>query len=192
MRGATVLRSLWLLAVFAVPTGCATTGSGDRGAPGDSSPASRGRIDPTAPTRELDLIPRAIPSLLTDALRYPYTPPAPRDCTTIAAQVRELDLALGVDLDNPARPPAKDHTAGRLLISGIKSALPYFGWLRRLSGADRRQRLAQAAFTAGHARRGYLKGVGQQLGCVPPAAPSVPVEQEPFALPAQHSAGHPG
>lgn len=145
-----------LMAAFVLLVGCATT----------TSERARGS--------DLDLVPRQIPAILTDALRYPYLAPVPANCATITVSVEALDAVLGEDLDTVPRPSRNDQTGKRLLISGVQSVIPYFGWLRRLSGADRRQRLAQAAFTAGAARRGYLKGLGQRLGCLPPAAPKLP------------------
>lgn len=156
MRSKFALRLTGLLAALVLLAGCATT-------PGERARGS-----------DLDLVPRQIPAILTEALRYPYQAPAPADCAVIAASVAELDAVLGEDLDSLQRPPRNDQTGRRLLISGVQSVIPYFGWLRRLSGADRRQRLAQAALTAGAVRRGYLKGLGQRLGCLPPAAPTPP------------------
>jgi len=43
-------------------------------------------------------------------------------------------------------------------------------WIRKLSGAERRDREVQEAIAAGIARRTYLKGVGEARGCKPPAA----------------------
>lgn len=164
---------------LALLAGCATTPAEEPTRAGPAPQATVASGDPQAPMRDLTLFPKEVSPLLIEALDYPYAPPAPRDCATVAARVQALDAALGADLDDPRRPPRNDRTAARLLVSGVKSAIPYFGWLRRLTGADRRQRLAEAAFTAGYARRGYLKGVGEQLGCRQPAAPMpVPVEDK--------------
>jgi stage V sporulation protein SpoVS len=45
-------------------------------------------------------------------------------------------------------------------------------WVRKLSGAEKNADEVRQAVLAGSVRRGYLKGVGLQLGCQPPAAPS--------------------
>ena len=45
------------------------------------------------------------------------------------------------------------------------------GWVRKLSGAERHDRLVQTAITSGHVRRAYLKGLGESRGCNPPATP---------------------
>ena len=175
MRPECPLRSSCRIGALVLLVGCATTPQAS-GPAADPSPSARSTTtDPKAPMRELDPFPRKIAPLLVDALHYPYEAPVPLDCPTLAARVRELDAVLGADLDDPRRPPRSDHTARRLLVGGVKSAIPYFGWLRRLTGADRSQRLAEAAFTAGYARRGYLKGLGEHLGCTPPAAPEAKV-----------------
>jgi hypothetical protein len=49
--------------------------------------------------------------------------------------------------------------------------IPYRGWVRRLSGAESHQKRMRAAISAGEVRRAYLKGLGEQLRCAPPAAP---------------------
>jgi len=50
--------------------------------------------------------------------------------------------------------------------------IPLRSWVRRLSGAEQRSREVLAAIQAGRLRRAYLKGVGMQRNCAPPAAPS--------------------
>ena len=44
--------------------------------------------------------------------------------------------------------------------------------MRKLSGAERHDKLVQAAIIAGFTRRAYLKGLGETKGCNPPATPS--------------------
>jgi hypothetical protein len=51
------------------------------------------------------------------------------------------------------------------------SAIPYRSWVRKLSGADAQQKRMRAALAAGAVRRAYLKGLGEQLRCEPPATP---------------------
>ncbi len=43
--------------------------------------------------------------------------------------------------------------------------MPFRGWIRRLSGAERHARDVAAAIAAGTARRAFLKGVGQGRIC---------------------------
>jgi hypothetical protein len=51
-------------------------------------------------------------------------------------------------------------------------AIPFRGWVRKLSGAEKHERLVRDAITAGAVRRAYLKGLGEAKGCMPPATPS--------------------
>ena len=44
--------------------------------------------------------------------------------------------------------------------------------MRRLTGAEQHDRYVRATIAAGGVRRAYLKGIGQRLGCRPPAAPA--------------------
>jgi hypothetical protein len=55
--------------------------------------------------------------------------------------------------------------------------------IRKLSGAERRDRKVQEAIASGIARRSYLKGVGQARGCKPPAAPRVIAASRPAVNP---------
>jgi hypothetical protein len=44
--------------------------------------------------------------------------------------------------------------------------------VRKLTGAERHDKMVQAAILAGSVRRAYLKGLGETKGCNPPATPS--------------------
>ena len=52
--------------------------------------------------------------------------------------------------------------------------IPFRGWVRRLTGAERYSREVAAAIAAGTIRRAYLKGLGAAAGCSAPAAPRTP------------------
>jgi hypothetical protein len=43
--------------------------------------------------------------------------------------------------------------------------VPFRGWVRKLSGAERYSRQVAAAIAAGAARRAFLKGLAQGKGC---------------------------
>ena len=43
--------------------------------------------------------------------------------------------------------------------------------VREATGASEHERQLRAAYERGVARRAYLKGVGAQMGCAPPASP---------------------
>ncbi|WP_243288401.1 hypothetical protein [Geothrix terrae] len=134
----------------------------------------------TAPLGDLNLVRAKIPPILLAAQKAPYGPPADPTCAGLVAEVRQLDAALPPDLDAP---PTADPTLGergRAEASGAavgavrhttEGLIPFRGWVRKLSGAERHSRLVAEAVAAGLTRRAYLKGLGQAQGCPPPAAP---------------------
>jgi hypothetical protein len=169
----------FVVAALLTLAACATT---DKAARGDKpGPATADALND--PMSDFRFAQGKLPPVLVAAMTSPYARPVPGDCAALAAEVAALDHALGADLDVRVGKPGSD-VALRALASGIKSLIPYFGWIRRLSGADRRERLALAAHEAGSVRRAYLKGLGESRGCKPPAvpvhrAPEPPVEQTP-------------
>ena len=135
----------------------------------------------TAPLSDLNLVHAPIPPVLAQAQRGPYAAPAERSCAALTTEVKALDAALGADLDTPPAPGDPGlvergaGAAGDAAVGAIRSAaegvVPFRGWVRKLSGAERYSREVAAAIAAGTVRRAYLKGVGQSLGCSTPAAP---------------------
>ena len=133
----------------------------------------------TTPLADVNLKRVRIPDVLRRAVANPYDPHGTGQCRTIAAEVAQLDDALGPDADEPPAPDTREglaRTAGQAhsvavvaVREGVSSAVPFRGWVRQISGAARRQKAVQ---DAGSIRRGYLKGVGMRLNCAPPAAPS--------------------
>lgn len=135
----------------------------------------------TAPLADLNVMRAKIPPVLLEAKQGPYAMP-PAGCAAIAAQVAALDEVLGPDLDAP--PSAEQglfergqELAEKEALGALRGAaeglIPYRGWVRRLTGAERHSRLVAAAVGAGGVRRAYLKGVGESRGCTFPAAPRV-------------------
>jgi hypothetical protein len=133
------------------------------------------------PFRDFNLIRSKIPPVLLEAMGDAYARPSPATCAGIAAQLNRLDDALGPDLDEPvstehpglvARGEGDAKTAGLdAMRSGVQDYIPFDGFIRVLSGADRHDHLVLAAIQAGAVRRGYLKGLGEMRGCLPPAVP---------------------
>ena len=133
------------------------------------------------PFRDVNLIRSKIPAILLEAMTDPYTRPIPANCMGIGAVVRDLDEALGPDLDTPVTPDNPGLLArGKVAANGaMKDALagaaegviPFRGWVRKLSGAEQHDHLVNAAITAGGVRRAYMKGLGEAKGCGLPAAP---------------------
>lgn len=127
----------------------------------------------TQPLSDLNLVNAPIPEVLLAAQRAPYAAPVDGSCTALAAQVRALDEVLGPDLDVPA----SEHNPGLLERGGSAAAgalqrsaeglVPFRGWVRKLSGAERYSRQVAAAITAGGVRRGFLRGLSQAAACKP-------------------------
>jgi len=143
----------------------------------------------TAPLDDLNLKHTDIPDALKRAVADPYDMDGMTRCEPIAAEVGRLNAALGRDLDEPPPPDKRTRVqkvgqaAGDAVVGAVedetRSVLPFRGWVRKLSGAERRDKRVAAAINAGKIRRGYLKGAGMRMNCAPPAAPSwfVPVDE---------------
>lgn len=116
------------------------------------------------PFRDLGFIQEAPSEALRRAVRAPYAVPEGGDCTTLAAEVAALDAILGPDVDQPA---GKSDAADDLVAGAVRSAfsLPFRGVVRRLTGAERRDRDLREAVRAGAARRGFLKGLAHAAQC---------------------------
>jgi hypothetical protein len=55
-----------------------------------------------------------------------------------------------------------------------QGVIPFLGWVRKLSGAERHSKIVASAIASGIVRRSYLKGLGESHGCAAPAAPLPP------------------
>ena len=154
------MRNLLLLPLVAVLcAACSTTGS--TGKVGDAV---------ATPLKDLNVVTTEIPEILQAAKAAPYAVPADRGCTALAASIKALDEVLGPDLDAPPEPKASTteratDAAGNALVRAAEGAVPFRGWVRKLSGAERQSRRVQAATEAGDARRSFLKGLAKGQGC---------------------------
>jgi len=137
----------------------------------------------TAPLEDLNLKREAIPQILSDAIEKPYDLTGLDHCEAIAAEVGKLDALLGKDFDEP--PPPKDdrsltqrgesmgnNAAVGAVRNAARSIIPFRGLVRQVTGADAHAKQVDTAIQAGKVRRAYLKGVGMNKNCAPPAAPS--------------------
>ena len=118
------------------------------------------------PLRDLSIIRRQVPPVLLRAVAGPYDAPAPTSCTQIAADIAELDEALGPDFDSVEGVRRTSLVRG-LAIDGVRSVigLPYRGLIRVITGARRRDDALQLAIMAGISRRGFLKGMSRGMAC---------------------------
>lgn len=123
------------------------------------------------PITDLNLRKDEIPGVLLAAAADPYASTNLKKCADIAAALAPLDAALGPDMD-VARDESERVSAGAVAKSVVASFIPFRGVLRELTGAAEHQRDFQAAIYAGAVRRGFLKGLGQQMKCPYPARPA--------------------
>ena len=136
----------------------------------------------TSPLSDLNLVNAEIPAVLAAARKGPYAPPVDPTCAGLAAEVTALDTLLGPDLDTRASPSnpglvergveAVGNAAIGVVRGSAERLVPFRGWVRKLSGAERYSREVAAAIAAGTIRRSFLKGLGHAGGCQAPAAPA--------------------
>jgi hypothetical protein len=136
----------------------------------------------TAPLDDLNLRRQYIPTVLLQAEANPYDLRNLTQCSTIGAEITRLNEALGPDTDEPPAPDGSTmgeragDAASQAALDAIRDTatdfIPGRSWIRRLSGAEQHSRHVQAAIGAGRMRRAFLKGVGMNRNCPPPAAPS--------------------
>ena len=135
-----------------------------------------------APLEDFNLVRQEIPAVLNEAAAAPYSVSGMANCAAISAEIARLDEALGPDIDAPATDKdeaigdqAADAAAGATLDAvrdTVTDFIPARSWVRRLTGAHAYNQTVKAAVRAGLQRRAFLKGVGQQRNCAPPAAPA--------------------
>lgn len=141
----------------------------------------------TTPLSDFNLVRADIPDVLRAAQRAPYAAPADASCAGLRAAVRALDEVLGADLDSPAsdaHPSLLERGEGMAtgaLQRSAEDVVPFRGWVRKLSGAERYSRQVAASITAGGVRRAYLKGLAAAGHCAAPAAapPPAPAASAP-------------
>lgn len=143
----------------------------------------------TSPLSDLNLVKADIPPVLLSAQAAPYALPVNATCPLLALDVQALDSVLGPDLDTPANAQNPGlierggREAGNAAVGAIRGAaegvVPFRGWVRKLSGAERYSREVAAAIAAGTVRRAFLKGLGQNMGCQSPAAPNIASDATP-------------
>ena len=177
--------------LLALPA-CATAG---KGAKAVGTLAVKGTVAAaTVPLEDLNLKRDKIPAELkrVDTI-YPDVPPD--TCFMVDFEIRELDRVLAPDEDDPtpvsslsfrdkvsnkAERSAMDamrDAAGSAFNDGMENLaadtlkttavqqIPFRDAVRSLSGAKRHERKRDEAYIRGLARRTYLKGLGDAMGC---------------------------
>ncbi|WP_231512293.1 hypothetical protein [Paucibacter sp. KBW04] len=151
--------------------GCATPEAGG------AKPGTEARVTDavTAPLQDLNLVKTKIPEILQHAHEAPYRLPGDGACAALNTELAALEQALGPDIDSPARKEQLDllakggAAAGDAAFGALRSAsenlLPFRGWVRKLTGAERHSGEVTAALVAGQSRRAFLRGVHQGKAC---------------------------
>jgi hypothetical protein len=106
---------------------------------------------------------------LIRAAEAPYALPSDPACSAILNEISALDLVLGPDLDAADGREEKSNFDASGLLSGAMGGiigLPYRSIVRRISGAEGRERVLRDAIFAGMVRRAFLKGVAV-AACAP-------------------------
>lgn len=124
----------------------------------------------TQPVRDVGLSKKAIPPILIAAAESPYSAPKGKGCAAVTREMGQLNDALGPDFGTGTK--ENESKVGKLADAGgswiVNSFIPFRGLVREVSGAASADRKLAAAVTAGMARRGYLRGVGQARKCKMP------------------------
>jgi hypothetical protein len=163
LQGAARALRRGVLAVCATLAACAST---DQAKVTDAA---------TAPLADFNLVQAEIPPVLLQAQKQPYKVPTDSGCPTLNAEIADLDAVLGADLDAPPgddKPTllerggteAKNSAIGALRRT-TEGVVPFRGWIRKLTGAERYSKKVAAAITAGTARRAFLKGLRASAQC---------------------------
>jgi len=133
----------------------------------------------TQPLRDLSILRPEPEQVLQRAAAAPYAiaatlPNGALDCKVVSGEIAWLDAALGDDLDAARGPEATlmaqaRSGAGDALIDAVGDLvdLPYRGLIRRITGAERREREMQAAVQAGMVRRAFLRGLSARECATP-------------------------
>lgn len=170
------------LCLLLTMSACASKPS-DKGSP-DEPFITAGQVGDALkqPLKDLNVMQGDIPPVLLSVRSAPYAQPAADDCPTLNGEIAELDHLLGPDFDAA---PAKDETTSKIASQTVLGAtrdtasswIPFRSVVRRITGAEKRNRTISQAQLAGSVRRAYLKGMGQKMGCEYPAAPLREVAQ---------------
>lgn len=192
MRFHTLSLRLAGLALLTLTGACATRGDHEAAA----APAPkvdradqmrRGVADAaTTPLRDVGLIRPEIPAPLK-GITYPYESNSLLSgCPQVLYEIGQLDAVLGVENYQPGARESLSSRGADAAVGGAVGVaqdaaeiVPFRGWVRRASGAQKAEREAARAIEMGQMRRAYLRGYGSALGCLNavPAPPPPPRNQ---------------
>ncbi|KAB7644806.1 hypothetical protein [Polymorphobacter fuscus] len=122
----------------------------------------------TRPLKDLNIIKAKVAPEIEAIMQEPYSLKGIRSCAQFKTAINRMTAVLGPDVDSP-QTQKDDKTPAEVALSLGESAaggiIPFSGVIRRLTGAEARQKYAQAAIYAGSVRRAYLKGTARAKGC---------------------------
>jgi len=108
-----------------------------------------------------------IPPALQRAAVNPYATAGTATCAQLSSSIASLSAVLGPDFRAGAN--SRENRAGKLAEAGgktlVNGLVPFRSLVREISGAAPAERRLNAAISAGHARRGFLRGVAVARKC---------------------------
>ncbi|MDO6414882.1 hypothetical protein Q4F19_10865 [Sphingomonas sp. BIUV-7] len=108
-----------------------------------------------------------IPPVLQRAAVNPYATAGMTSCPQLRSSLASLSAVLGPDFRVGAN--TQENRAGKLAEAGgktlVNGLVPFRSLVREISGAAPAERRLNAAISAGHARRGFLRGLAVARKC---------------------------
>jgi hypothetical protein len=159
------IRTAWILpTALAAACACiAAPASAGQAQQNRTTEQEAGRIV-SQPARDVGVAKTKIPPLLVQVSEAPYTTRGAGTCRQIASSISALTGVLGPDFDADGTPKKRNLAkAGGEAV--VNSLIPFRGLVREVSGAAPAERRLNAAFDAGFARRGFLRGLQRAKGC---------------------------
>lgn len=120
------------------------------------------------PLKDMNIIKTKVDPKIEAVMAAPYSLTGIKTCAQFKTEIGKMTSVLGPDVDSPQTQTPDKSPAEVALSLGESAAggiLPFTGLIRRVSGAEARQKYAQAAVYAGSVRRAYLKGTARAKGC---------------------------
>lgn len=159
----------WIVLCTLLGAGCASTTY-------ESHPGVDGRVRGAfeQPFRDVSVMREIAPDILVKAAAAPYALDSDAACADVGQEIDALDQILGPDLDAPVQAHPQTSTDPSALLAGAirgVMGLPYRGMVRRISGAESRERILRAAILAGMVRRAFLRGAVSAGACQSAPAP---------------------
>lgn len=119
------------------------------------------------PLSDLNMVQEKIPDILKQAFKEPYVWNNPIECIELKKEETRLDEALdlgGTSLEKDQtllnRGVGFAETQGVSVVQKtMEGFVPFRGWVRKLSGAERHSKEVSSAIQAGTMRRSFIKGI---------------------------------